>query len=316
MKPHSYPYRDNPNITLVDLPGIGTPAFPDLDTYSEKVGLETYDTFLILTNERFTEYDLELAKSINAMGKSFFLIRTKIDQSEGSENRKRQPDIKAMLERIRNYLYEYVKDFGIGKEKIFLISNHDRDKCDFSRLVEAILEALSTHQKEALTMSLRILSKDVLKRKVEVLRNNIWQITVLFTLALPLRRALVDLSGICEKLRRPFLPGEDFIALETTVLVPGNFAMIIVGEKAKFFRSQLGLPEQNSDEFKLLKPEFQERMRDFYIEEKKTKRFFDKLTDEMMTPLWFKFIFHSLHELVNKMEALSLDILEETARGN
>ena len=171
MEPQPYPYPNNPNITLVDLPGIGTPKFPDLDTYYEKLGLETYDTFLVLTAERFTQYDLELAQIINTMRKSFFLVRTKIDRKEDSENRKKKTDVMAMLERIRNYLSENVEVFGIGKEKIFLISEHHRDKCDFSRLVEAILEELSTHQKEALTLSSRILSRDVLKRNVEVVRT-------------------------------------------------------------------------------------------------------------------------------------------------
>ena len=72
LEPASYTYPDNPNITFMDLPGIGTPKFPNLKIYCKKVKLETYDVFLILTSVRFLEYDLQLAKKINSMNKSCF----------------------------------------------------------------------------------------------------------------------------------------------------------------------------------------------------------------------------------------------------
>ena len=166
--PKLYSYPGYPNITLVDLPGIGTPNFPNLDTYCEKVGLETCDTFLILTATRFTQHDLEIATKVKTMGKSFFLIRTKIDFDEMNENRsKKSPDIEAMINRIRADCYKNVEAFGIDKDKIFLISNYQRDKWDFSRLVHAILKQLPGNQKEALTLSLRILSEDIFKKKLK-----------------------------------------------------------------------------------------------------------------------------------------------------
>ena len=155
----------------MDLPGIGTPAYPDLDIYCERVGLETYDTFLILTATRFMNPELELAQKIKSMGKSFFLIRTKIDDDKRNEERNKKPDFEGMLRRIRAYLYKNVKDLGIHEDEIFLISNHKRDKWEFNRLVEAILAKLPDHQKEALTLTLKVLSKDIVKRKVEILRS-------------------------------------------------------------------------------------------------------------------------------------------------
>lgn len=171
MEPASYTYPESPNITLMDLPGIGTETFPNLEVYCDKVGLETYDTFLILTATRFTQLELELAQKIKSMRKSFFLIRTKIDQDKKNEKRKKKPDIEAMLRRIRAYCYDRVKDLGIREDEVFLISNHKRDKWEFSRLIEAILGKLPAHQKEALTLSLKILSKDVVEAKVEILRS-------------------------------------------------------------------------------------------------------------------------------------------------
>ena len=145
--PASYSYLCNPNICLVDLPGIGTPTFPDLYTYCQKIELETYDMFLILAGERFTRYDLEIAQKIRSMGKSFFLIRTKLDQEEVNENRRKRPDIRARVKIIRRYLYENTKELGIGEDKIFLVSNYQKNKWDFSRLVAAVLEQLCINQK-------------------------------------------------------------------------------------------------------------------------------------------------------------------------
>ncbi|CAB4045175.1 interferon-inducible GTPase 5-like, partial [Paramuricea clavata] len=154
------------------MPGIGTRTYPNLQVYCKKFDLKSYDTFLILTATRFTQFDLELALKIKSMGKSFFLIRTKIDVDEDNEKRKRKPNIEEMLRKIQANCYENVKDLGISNDEIFLISKHDTNKWDFVRLVQAVLEKLSAHQKEGLilALSLKQLSKDIVKRKVEVLR--------------------------------------------------------------------------------------------------------------------------------------------------
>jgi hypothetical protein len=68
-----------------------------------------------------------------------------------------------------------LEDVGAYDEVLFLISNHDPDKWDFDRLTQAILDVLPLRQKESLTLSLDLLtshSKDILKRKVEILRGS------------------------------------------------------------------------------------------------------------------------------------------------
>ncbi|CAB4003801.1 interferon-inducible GTPase 5-like [Paramuricea clavata] len=139
--PTEYKHPDNPMITFVDLPGIGTPNYPDLPTYCRKVSLENYDRYLIFTSLRFTKYDLELAKKVKSIGKSFFLVRTKIDDAYRAESRKRTFNEKEMLEKIKRYCFENVKDFISSEKDIFLISNYDKERWDFFRLVEAIGDA-------------------------------------------------------------------------------------------------------------------------------------------------------------------------------
>jgi hypothetical protein len=106
------------------------------------------------------------------MKKSFFLVRTKIDQDVQNEKRKKAFNEETMLNDIRK---DCLKSFGANEEVVFLISNHHPAKLDFARLTQAILDVLPEHQKESLTLTIDVLishSKDILNRKVEILRGN------------------------------------------------------------------------------------------------------------------------------------------------
>jgi hypothetical protein len=137
--------------------------------------LEKYDTFLILAAFRFTENDLLLAEKLKSIGKSFFFVRTKIDVDVQSERRKKAFNEDVTLEEIRGDCLEILKSFGANDKVVFLISNHKPVKWDFDRLTQAILDVLPLRQKESLTLSLNLLtslSKDLLKRKIDILRGN------------------------------------------------------------------------------------------------------------------------------------------------
>ena len=153
----------------------GTPKYPDLKTYCEceKVGLEKYDTFLILCANRFTNNDLLLANKVKSIGKSFFFVRTRIDLDIYNQRKKKNEE--ATLSDIREDCLDNLKDFGADDQTVFLISNSETEKWDFDRLTQAILDVLPLRQKESLTLSLNLLtsrSMDLLKRKVEILRGN------------------------------------------------------------------------------------------------------------------------------------------------
>ena len=137
--------------------------------------MEKYDTFLILTAVRFTKNDLLLAEKVKSIGKSFFFVRTKIDQDVRSERRKTAFNEEATLEEIREDCLENLKRFGADDKVVFLISNHTTAKWDFDRLTQGILDVLPPRLKESLTLSLDLLtshSKDLLTRKVKILRGN------------------------------------------------------------------------------------------------------------------------------------------------
>jgi predicted GTPase len=165
--PTEYKHPDNPMISFLDLPGIGTPKFPDLRTYCEKVSFEDYDTFLIFTEGRFRQVDLDLAKKVKAIGKSFFLVRTHIDEACNGRSIN-EPEI---LKVIGENCMKNVKALISSEEEIFLISNYHKDKWDFDRLIAAISDVLPVRQRECLTLSLTNVTRECLKRKAKILRG-------------------------------------------------------------------------------------------------------------------------------------------------
>lgn len=169
-EPAEYRHPNNPMITLVDLPGIGTPNYPDLEAYCEKVDFKTYDTFLIFTATRFTQNDLLLAEEVKKIGKSFFLVRTRIDADCTSKNGRPVNEAK-ILEKIRKNCWFNVKNVINSEKEIFLISNYHKDKWDFDRLLEAISNALPFRQRECLTLSLSNVTRACLRRKAKIFKG-------------------------------------------------------------------------------------------------------------------------------------------------
>ena len=169
--PTCYKHPTNPNILFWDLPGIGTLNYPDLPTFCEKVAIEIYDTFLIICAGRFKKNDLDLAKKVEEMKKSFFFVRTKFDNDWRSEKRRKGFDETKLMVKLKNNCIENLQSFNFSAEKIFLVSNHKPDKWDFDRLKKAILDQLPTRQKESLTFSLRSRSKSIMTEKVRILKG-------------------------------------------------------------------------------------------------------------------------------------------------
>ena len=222
----AYDHPTNPKIKFWDLPGIGTPNNPNMATYCEKVELEKFNAFLILTAGRLTVNDLELAKKIKSINKNFFLIRTKIDKNvRGERSRKRSFDEKAMLQTIRSDCAENLGDLLSDERDIFLITNHDRDKWDFARLLQAILDALPTYQRESMILPLsNSLTTDILQKRVEVLRGRIWKVATLSAAV-----AFFPIPGLS-------------IAVDVGLIL-NEFAL---------YRSQLALPEKGTADFEKL----------------------------------------------------------------
>ena len=88
-------------------------------------------------------------------------------------------------------------------------------------------------------------------------------------------------------------------------------------KKAQFYRSQLGLPEKDSDEFQKMKPKFQERMKTFYQRED-ANHFAEylrriNLPNALSSESPYQLAENFLNKLLDDMQQLSLDILQDAA---
>lgn len=118
MKKKSYEFPDHPLITLWDLPGAGTDKFPT-EEYAETMGFSTFDAFVILSSERFTEIDKMIADEVQRIKKPFFFARTKMDEVMRNERKKKKFDASKTSDKIREDCRKYLG----ADRKIFLIAN-------------------------------------------------------------------------------------------------------------------------------------------------------------------------------------------------
>ena len=65
-------------LTLVDLPGCGTQNWPK-ETYIDKLKLNTFDCFLLVTSGRFFVEDAFLFRELTTHGKPCFVVRNMFD---------------------------------------------------------------------------------------------------------------------------------------------------------------------------------------------------------------------------------------------
>ncbi|XP_063056011.1 interferon-inducible GTPase 5-like [Engraulis encrasicolus] len=169
--PAPYPHPTMPNVTLWDLPGIGTPNFK-AKTYLSDVKFERYDFFIILTSERFKENDIKLAKAIRKKKRLFYFVRSKVDNDISAESKRRGFHQENMLSKIREDCRKNLK--GVGNPKVFLISSFDFQLYDFNQLVDTLEKELPDAKKHALILSLPVYSIEALQRKRKHFQRMIW----------------------------------------------------------------------------------------------------------------------------------------------
>ncbi|XP_013385552.1 T-cell-specific guanine nucleotide triphosphate-binding protein 1-like [Lingula anatina] len=177
--PREYHHPQIKNITLSDLPGIGTHKF-NRGNYEEKVNFGSYDFFLIFTNIRIFEDVLWLAKKAQLRRKKYFIVRTRIDADIESE-RQCQPlthDASRLLEIIREQTKKLLEEQRVYPEDgVYLISTllSYVDQWDYRKLERDILHRLPRVKREILTFSLNNLSEDLIKEKCQTPRSRLWK---------------------------------------------------------------------------------------------------------------------------------------------
>ncbi|KAL8219495.1 UNVERIFIED_CONTAM: hypothetical protein K2H54_025764 [Gekko kuhli] len=147
-EPMGYPHPTFRNVTIWDLPGIGTPRFK-AEKYLEEVNYNRYDFFIIVASNRFTVYDRQLFHAVQEMGKRFYYVRSKMDDSIKSEKIKPDFSEEATLQKIREYCLHNLGEAGVSSPEVFLISNWYWDKYDFPLLKKTLENEMEEFKRRA-----------------------------------------------------------------------------------------------------------------------------------------------------------------------
>ncbi|XP_049917915.1 interferon-inducible GTPase 5-like [Epinephelus moara] len=169
-----YPHPNYPNVTLWDLPGIGTPKFP-ADNYLKLVGFERFDIFIIISATRFRENDEKLAQEIQRMGRKFYFVRSKIDTDIRDEERRQRSKFNAerCLEQIKENCTQGLQREGVESPQVFLVSSFHRHLYDFPLLGDTFERELSAHKKHALLLAMSNISLEVIDKKKKAYQSKI-----------------------------------------------------------------------------------------------------------------------------------------------
>ncbi|XP_060113995.1 interferon-inducible GTPase 5-like [Heteronotia binoei] len=173
MKPKGYPHPTFPNVTVWDLPGIGTNEFSSKESakeYLQSVDFTKYDFFIIAASVRFTLNDVMLAQEIHKMNKKFYYVRTKLDtdiepERKKAEGRNETFNEEETLATLRKHLYDNLVKAGESHPRVFLVSSHYWDRFEFQFLLEVIGNELDEIKRYALITALSNFSGKVLKKK-------------------------------------------------------------------------------------------------------------------------------------------------------
>ncbi|XP_052237081.1 uncharacterized protein LOC127848565 isoform X2 [Dreissena polymorpha] len=183
-EPTPYSYRENENVVLWDLPGVGTPMFPK-EAYLEKIHFEEYDSVLIVSNTRFKENDTWLAQQISVKypNSNLFFVRTKVENDlrryQEAHGRILFPEERNQLcKKIRDDCMENLIKENIKDARIFLVNSHRTNEFDFGKLQSMLIEKVSSLKRDAMILSLSSVSNDVVAEKIRVLEGRIAQVSL------------------------------------------------------------------------------------------------------------------------------------------
>ncbi|KAJ1186595.1 hypothetical protein NDU88_003376 [Pleurodeles waltl] len=177
MEPTSFVHPLFPNVTVWDLPGIGTETFRSSE-YLKQVCFERYDFFIIIATERFKSNHAKLAREINNMGKKFYFVRSKVDQDLDASKKRRKSTYneEKIMKEIRENCIECLKTAGVENPRVYLMSSFELDKFEFELLEETLEKELPTHKRHALLLSLPTISIKVLEKKKEIMKKQLWMV--------------------------------------------------------------------------------------------------------------------------------------------
>ncbi|XP_073326720.1 interferon-inducible GTPase 5-like [Pagrus major] len=174
-----YPHPNYPNVTLWDLPGVGTTRFP-ADQYLKHVGFEKFDFFIIISDTRLRENDVKLAQEIHRMKKKFYFVRSKIDIDLNSERRRRREFSETRTKAlIKENCIKGLQQQGVQSPQVFLVSSFELHQHDFPLLQETLERELPEHKRDALLLAMCNISLEIINKKKKAFQAQIKYVATL-----------------------------------------------------------------------------------------------------------------------------------------
>nr|XP_024655586.1 interferon-inducible GTPase 5-like [Maylandia zebra] len=168
--PIPYFHPDYPNVSLWDLPGIGTPKYP-ADKYLRSVPFKKYDFYIIISADHLTENDVKLAKEIQRMMKKFYFVHSKTD-NDINVGKKKDFTAEGTLSKIRKNCVEGLQKQGIESPQVFLVSSFEPRLYDFPLLRKTLERELDV-QRDALLLDTAKINQEIIRKKKEAFQSKI-----------------------------------------------------------------------------------------------------------------------------------------------
>uniref|UniRef100_G1PEC8 Immunity related GTPase cinema n=1 Tax=Myotis lucifugus TaxID=59463 RepID=G1PEC8_MYOLU len=176
VEPTPYPHPKYFNIIIWDLPGIDAPTF-QADEYLQRVLVDRYDFFIIITPDSFTARHAQLARGLRQQGKAFYFVRSKVDVDLAASSSRRPSTFseQRVLRQIREDCWQRLEATSQSQDsKVFLLSMFELGRYDFGLLEESMVTGVQSHKQHALLVALPNLSEAILEKKASSLRQHIW----------------------------------------------------------------------------------------------------------------------------------------------
>lgn len=171
----AYKHPKLPNVTLWDLPGIGSTNFKP-ENYLTQMKFQEYDFFIIVSATRFKENDAQLAKVIAKMGMNFYFVRTKVDNDIYNEQRSKPNRFnrEEVLKKIQKETSKLLRTALKSEAPIFLISSLDVAAYDFPKLQSTLLSELQVHKRHIFMLSLHNVTEEAINLKRDSLKQKVF----------------------------------------------------------------------------------------------------------------------------------------------
>ena len=222
MEACAYPDPKHENITVWDVPGVGTKEFPRQSYLTnEKVGIDRYDFVIILSSSRFTEDEIWLREEMARLQKPAFLVRSKVMQDVNNERRRKKSNLgKSEKEVLDETIAKYKEEMKVDSKVYFIDSlEKEHPHLHFEDLLVDIVKEAPAAKQEAILLNLEGQFSKLIDEKVKILKQRRW---------------LVALGSIGAKL----------IGMGFSEELRENLDYKLISEEIELYRKQLGLEEE------------------------------------------------------------------------